>query len=274
MPAAEVVGDIIEARPDPALVVRNGDPDHKHALTTVTKLNATTTPVHGSVNDFPTDEELATLVRVPAPIPWKVFTIAFVELVERMSYYGTIVVYNNFIQDPNPGTPTGRAPNPKDDDSQPGALGMGQQAAVGIIRFNQWWIYIMPILGAWIADTYLGRFKTIVYSVIVAEIGHAMLTGSAAPAMLKTPTNALALFVIGLIVMGLGTGTCKCFWIFVMMCCVGTDMCLVKPNISPLIMEQIPQETLKVITDKKGRRVIEDPAVTATRIYNYFYMSV
>jgi POT family proton-dependent oligopeptide transporter len=100
---------------------------------------------YGADGDLPTDEELETLTRVPAPIPWKVFTIAFVELVERLSYYGTIVVYNNFIQEKNPGTPTGRAPNPKDDNSQPGALGMGQQAAVGISRFNQWWICIMPI---------------------------------------------------------------------------------------------------------------------------------
>jgi hypothetical protein len=53
-----------------------------------------------------------------------------------------------------------------------------------------------------------------------------------------------------------------------------TEFCLVKPNISPLIMEQISQETLKVKTDKEGRRVIVDPAVTATRIYNYFYMLV
>lgn len=52
---------------------------------------------------------------------------------------------------------------------------MGQQTAVDIIRFNQWWINIMPILGAWIADTYLGRFKTIVYSVIIAEIGHVLV---------------------------------------------------------------------------------------------------
>ena len=39
-------------------------------------------------------------------------------------------------------------------------------------------------------------------------------------------------------------------------------------------MEQIPQETLRVMNDKKGRRVVVDPAVTATRIYSYFYMLV
>lgn len=40
----------------------------------------------------PTDEELHTLRRIPAPIPWICFTIAFVELCERFAYYGTTAV--------------------------------------------------------------------------------------------------------------------------------------------------------------------------------------
>jgi hypothetical protein len=43
----------------------------------------------------PTEDELhgpGKLLRVSAPIPWAVYTVAFVELVERFSYYGTQVV--------------------------------------------------------------------------------------------------------------------------------------------------------------------------------------
>jgi POT family proton-dependent oligopeptide transporter len=39
-------------------------------------------------------------------------------------------------------------------------------------------------------------------------------------------------------------------------------------------MEQLLDLRMKVMTDKKGRRVIIDPAVTATRVYSYFYMCV
>jgi hypothetical protein len=42
-----------------------------------------------------TEEELHgpnALRRVSAPIPWSVYTVAFVELCERFSYYGTQVV--------------------------------------------------------------------------------------------------------------------------------------------------------------------------------------
>jgi POT family proton-dependent oligopeptide transporter len=45
--------------------------------------------------NYPTLEELEgenCLRRISAPIPWAVYTVAFVELCERFSYYGTQVV--------------------------------------------------------------------------------------------------------------------------------------------------------------------------------------
>ncbi len=41
---------------------------------------------------FPTEEEWATLPRVAGSIPWTAWTVAFVEFVERFSYYGTSAV--------------------------------------------------------------------------------------------------------------------------------------------------------------------------------------
>lgn len=43
-------------------------------------------------DDEVTEEELHTLRRVSGKIPWPAFTVAFVELCERFSYYGTTVV--------------------------------------------------------------------------------------------------------------------------------------------------------------------------------------
>jgi len=43
----------------------------------------------------PTMDELSgpgKLRRIAAPIPWSVYTVAFVELCERFSYYGTTIV--------------------------------------------------------------------------------------------------------------------------------------------------------------------------------------
>lgn len=48
-------------------------------------------------HDMPTPEEMATLRRVPAKIPAKLFSIAFIELCERFSYYGTTIVCKSSV---------------------------------------------------------------------------------------------------------------------------------------------------------------------------------
>jgi proton-dependent oligopeptide transporter, POT family len=132
---------------------------------------------------------------------------------------------------------------------------MGQRASTGIGTFNQFWVYFTPLLGAYVADTYLGRFNTIFVSLAIAIVGHIILTVSAVPSVLSNPSGALGCFVIGLILMGIGTGGFK-------------------PNISPLVAEQLPLTKMKVITDKKGERVIVDPAVTASSVYMWFYLFI
>jgi POT family proton-dependent oligopeptide transporter len=260
-------GDITDLtapnRTDPALLVTDGDPSRRKSSHNVEvpphyngKAVAQDTYVDDSeAEDFPTAEEFATLRRVPEKIPIKTFTIAFVELCERLSYYGAVQVFTNFIQQDNPGTSTGRALDPSAANAQPGALGMGQRASTGLTTFNQFWVYVMPLFGAYIADTYLGRFNTIWMSVIISIIGHVILVASAAPAVLAHPDSALGCFIVGIIIMGIGTGGFK-------------------PNISPLIAEQIPRDRFRVETRKNGERVIVDPAVTTARVYNWFYFAI
>lgn len=58
-------------------------------------------------DDLPTEDELLTLRRVRDHIPLKVFTVAFIELCERFSYYGTTVVCM-FLSSSSQFTPTDR----------------------------------------------------------------------------------------------------------------------------------------------------------------------
>lgn len=44
------------------------------------------------LEEEPSELDLKTLRRVPGSIPWQAYTIAFVELCERFSYYGTVSV--------------------------------------------------------------------------------------------------------------------------------------------------------------------------------------
>lgn len=112
--------------------------------------------------EYPTKDELATLRRVKGTIHWLIYTVAFCELCERFAYYGVVQVFVNFIAEPLPlpqdgGSDTGAAGTY----GQPGALGMGQQASTGITLFNSFWAYLMPLFGAYMADTFWGKFKTI-----------------------------------------------------------------------------------------------------------------
>ncbi|GAD95050.1 MFS peptide transporter, putaitve [Paecilomyces variotii No. 5] len=200
----------------------------------------------------PTEQEKRTLRRVADRVPWTAYTVAFVELCERFSYYGTTAVFVNFIQQPLPaGSRTGAG-----FEGQSGALGMGQRASTGLTMFNTFWCYLMPIAGAWVADEFWGRLKTIQASIGFAMVGHILLIISAIPTVIVHPNGAIACFTIGLVIFGIGAGGFK-------------------SNIAPLIAEQYKEtrQWIKVIP-KTGERVIVDPAQTITRIFLYFYFMI
>src|SRR5580658_173542 len=107
--------------------------------------------------------------------------------------------------------------------------------------------YVIPLLGAYVADTHWGRFKTISVSVAIALVGHIIMIISAVPGVIETK-GAVATFIISLLVTGFGTGGFKA-------------------NISPLVAEQYKRTKLFVATRSSGERVIVDPVLTTSRIY-------
>ena len=152
-------------------------------------------------DDMPTLEEIATLPHVADKINWRIYSVAFVELCERFSYYGVQILFQNFVQRPLQ-TPTGAAPTPNaDTGNNPGALNQGQQTASGLSTFFSFWCYVTPLFGAWVADTYLGRYKTILISIAIALAGHIILIGGATPPALADSTTGLACYVVSLIVL-------------------------------------------------------------------------
>ena len=105
------------------------------------------------------------------------------------------------------------------------------------------------------ADEHWGRYKTICISIGVAIIGHIILLISAIPPVIVNESACYGIFMLGLVIMGLGTGGFK-------------------PNISPLVVEQIPLTTIIVKSLPSGEQVIVDPTITQSRIYHYFYLFI
>jgi proton-dependent oligopeptide transporter, POT family len=113
----------------------------------------------------------------------------------------------NFIQKPLPeGSTTGNDPRP---DGRPGALGAGQRASTGLVTFNRFWAYFIPLFGGWIADTYWGRFKTIQAAIAIAMFGHIIIIISSIPSVIQNQSGALGCFSVGLIFFGIGVGGFK-----------------------------------------------------------------
>ena len=116
-------------------------------------------------------------------------------------------------------------------------------------------MYVIPLFGAYIADTRWCRYKAVCVSVAIALFGHVLLVISAVPGVIEKSNGALACFIIAIIVMGLGTGGFKA-------------------NISPLVAEQYKRTKLFIAHTKSGERVIVDPVMTTSRIYMYFYLFI
>jgi POT family proton-dependent oligopeptide transporter len=107
---------------------------------------------------------------------------------------------------------------------------------------------VTPIIGAIIADQYLGKYNTILVFCFVYLVGLLILTCTSIPAALEHGSGVGG-FIVAILVIGLGTGG-------------------IKSNVAPLIADQYTRRQMVVSTDKKtGERVILDPTITIQRIY-------
>ncbi|KAF7362947.1 Peptide/h+ symporter protein [Mycena venus] len=212
-----------------------------------------------------TQHDLSTLRHVRDKIPWQAFTVAVVEFAERWTYYGTTVKIYFYISAKISTTITSAPPLPPGsvDGSVAradraigvaGALGMGQEKSFAIRTFNTFFVYVTPFLGAIIADTKWGRYKTIVVFTVVIFLGHIILVASATPASLQHPETSLGLLVLAIFVMAVGAGS-------------------IKANVAPLIADQYTGKMRKE-TLPTGEVIIVSPTLTVESIYLYFYMAI
>jgi len=81
--------DLVKAEvPNTAFAGSADEKSHGHGTIDVTNVSALSDDGSEDVSE----EDLKNLRRISGKIPWSAFTIAFVELCERFSYYGTTIV--------------------------------------------------------------------------------------------------------------------------------------------------------------------------------------
>ncbi|KAI8992110.1 POT family-domain-containing protein [Mycotypha africana] len=195
--------------------------------------------------EAPTEEDWKTLRQVPDKIPFSAFLVIIIEFCERFTYYGLSGPFQNYIQNPAPASyPAEKA----------GAMGKGQQTATALTTFFQFWCYITPIIGAVIADQYLGKYRAILLFSIIYFIGLIILTLTSIPPAIESGA-AFPGFIVSIIIIGLGTGG-------------------IKSNVAPLVAEQYQSRSPYIRTDNKGNRVIVSPQATYQQIFSYFYWGI
>ena len=119
-----------------------------------------------------------------------------------------------------------------------GMLLMSKNEATEVVHLFIACTYLMPLLGAWLADRFLGRYRTIISISLLYCLGHAVL--AMADFAIDDETRKWILFA-GLTIIAIGAGG-------------------IKPCVSAFVGDQVPE------AEKNGS--------TMTRLYAAFYWSV
>ncbi|KAL2018986.1 hypothetical protein VTK56DRAFT_10211 [Thermocarpiscus australiensis] len=202
----------------------------------------------------PTEEELATLRRVPGTIPIIAYLICIVEFCERASYYGVQPLISNYVNRPMPRGGNGYGAPPRGDQQTAGALGMGTVVANAVTQSFSMLAYALPLVFGWLADEKTGRFKLICYGVAVFGVAHVLMVAAGSKDLLANG-NAKIPFFLSVYILSIGAA-------------------MFKPNVSPLLLDQVTTTVPKVVTTSSGEKVIEDPESTAERVMLWFYLLI
>jgi dipeptide/tripeptide permease len=130
------------------------------------------------------DDKCAKSLDVPtrSKFPISVILVVLSELCERFSYFGINTILIIYLKN---------------------YLDLSENTSTALYHGFATLCYITPVLGAIIADSYIGQYKTIVYFTIVYFLGEFLLTFMSVGAVFKPN---LAVTIIGLLLIAIGDG--------------------------------------------------------------------
>lgn len=203
----------------------------------------------------PTKEEEHSLRRVLGHLKPAMYSLFIAEFAERASYYSCQGILTNFIQRPLPPGSKWGAPTSSTSSQSAGALNQGLRTANALTLLLQFLAYIIPLYGGYIADTKLGKMKTISWGVFLGFISHVLFIIASIPSVMTNEKAGLAVIILAIITLAMGTG-------------------FIKPNLLPLLMDQYPykQDMVKVLPS--GENVIVDRQKSLERMTLIFYWSI
>ncbi|KAK9414860.1 putative Peptide transporter PTR2 [Seiridium unicorne] len=241
----------------PATANSRGVPNEKTGLSHDGDIHAAledTNILHKDYEGKPTDEELTTLRRVPGKVPWLAYCLCAVEFCERASYYGCVIIWTNYINRPLPVGGNGLGSPAAGSQATQGGLGLGEQVANATSQSFNMIAYVLPIFIGYLADTRYGRYQMIFWGIMLCGVGHVLIIVGGARDLLENG-NAKIPFFIGVYILAIGAA-------------------MFKPNVTPLLLDQMSSHVPIVRTLPSGERVIEDPEHSTERVMLWFYLLI
>ncbi|GAA5804450.1 POT family-domain-containing protein [Helicostylum pulchrum] len=186
-------------------------------------------------------QDVSSYRRVAEGIPTAAWFILVNEFCERFAYYGGSVPFQNYVQN-----------GPLDDPA--GELNRGQSVATALQNFFTFFCYFTPIIGALVADQYIGRYWTIIIFSIIYMLGWLILTTTSVPTALASGAGFPG-YIVALIVIGFGTGG-------------------IKGIVAPLCADQYRRTDNYIKELKSGEIVMIDYDLSIQHLYNWFYWAI
>ncbi|KAJ5971603.1 Proton-dependent oligopeptide transporter family [Penicillium vulpinum] len=187
------------------------------------------------------EDEVQNLLHIVDKIPVRLWIACLAGILERFVWYGATAPLQNYLQN----VPGGEVP---------GALGLHQATASNIVNALIIGSYIVPVPAAVVADSWLGRYKTMIYSAIIEAIGATILFATSLPIAIREGA-ALPGVITACILLAIGSGAFK-------------------TTVVPFIADQYDEAEFRIKTQKNGVRVVTSRELTITYIYNVFYWAI
>ncbi|TAQ83509.1 hypothetical protein B7494_g8165, partial [Chlorociboria aeruginascens] len=207
-----------------------------------------------TTSNLPTEEEKKTLRRVAGTLPLIAYVICAVEFAERASYYGVQPLIANYVNRPLPEGGNGLGAPARGTQQTAGALGMGTVKSTAVSQSFSMLAYALPLFFGYFSDTRTGRFKMIVWGVIVCGVAHALMVVGGARSLLANG-NAKIPYFISVYILAIGAA-------------------MFKPNISPTLLDQMKNTEMQTKVLASGEKVIVDPEATTERVMLWFYLLI
>ncbi|KAL3421186.1 oligopeptide transporter [Phlyctema vagabunda] len=195
----------------------------------------------GDKRPVATEEEIKNLTHVVDDIPFRLWIACFAGILERFVWYGATAPLQNYIQNARGG-------------EIPGTLGLGQVTASNVVNALMIATSLTPMLAAILADSFLGRYKTMVYSAFIEAIGATLLFATSLPVAIEGGA-ALGGLIAACVLLSVGTGAFS-------------------STVVPFIADQYEETEYRIKIQKNGVKVVTSRELTITYIYNVFYWAV